>query len=167
VVRARAVLFALQIVGLGFTAWACAEFDQAGVRGTSLDSLNWGLVNALVAFIYTTAHGISAAVLLKGSRSEGLLTFVARGIYADVVLAFSSFSAATALAVVAPLTPTGSAAVGAAMTFAAWAVLLWLVPLSWALSRERRLARTVPRAEPVPESAPISQTGPIVLVSHV
>ncbi len=38
-----------------------------------------------MAFIYTTAHGISAAVLLKGSRSEGLLTFVARGIVARIV----------------------------------------------------------------------------------
>jgi hypothetical protein len=159
VLYARVALAVLLLI-----SWACAAsaVSQLQPFGIGLSPLNWGLAFGIISWLYVVAHGICAFLSLGSNRSEGLLKFVATGIYADLAFVFLSMSAFTSLADVSAGSGWGTPGAAAAFMFFSWLVWLYVLPLSWIVSKDRRVVREAAQGQSQPSPPTAAAPGSAV-----
>ena len=158
VLYARVALAVLLLI-----SWACAASAVSQLKGAiSLSGLNWGLAFGIISWLYVVAHGLCAFLSLGSNRSEGLLKFVATGIYADLAFVFLSMSAFTSLADVSAVGGWGTPGAAAAFMFFSWLVWLYVLPLSWIISKDRRVVREAAQGQSQPSPPTAAAPGSAV-----
>ncbi len=157
VLYARVALAVLLLI-----SWACAASAVSQLQGFySSSGLNWGLAFGIISWLYVVAHGLCAFLSLGSNRSEGLLKFVATGIYADLAFVFLSMSAFTSLADVSA-GGWGTPGAAAAFMFFSWLVWLYVLPLSWIISKDRRVVREAAQGQSQPSPPTAAAPGSAV-----